>query len=325
MREKDGLGPGIPRVVAWGGVPTMMLPGTDLQVSKIGLGCVTFGREIDEDAAFEIMDYAVENGINFFDTAAVYGEGSSERIIGRWLRACGLQGRIVVETKISHDFTIAHTRESLDASLDRLGLDQVGVYLLHRFDTTVPLEETLEALTVAVGQGRAQYAGCSNFSAEQLAAALDLSEQQGLTRLRVIQPIYNLAERDIETGLLPLACRRGVAVVTYSPLGAGFLTGKYPPDRAAIPAGSRFDVKPGHADIYFKPENFQIVGNLRRLSDRTGLSMARLAMAWVLQNPRLTTVLVGARTTSHIKNALEALDPLPPQWRAEMDGWRERC
>jgi aryl-alcohol dehydrogenase-like predicted oxidoreductase len=165
-------------------------------------------------------------------------------------------------------------------------------------------------------------AGCSNFTAEQLRSALDLSRDLGFTRLEATQPIYNLAAPEIEADLLPLCRKEEVAVITYSPLGAGFLTGKYTPDRRPFPRGSRFDVSPGHADIYFSDRNFRVVEQLRKKAEATGVPMARLALAWVLRHPDLTSVLVGARTTSHLENAVQAqaMD-FPEEWAAEMSRW----
>jgi aryl-alcohol dehydrogenase-like predicted oxidoreductase len=165
-------------------------------------------------------------------------------------------------------------------------------------------------------------AGCSNFNAEQLNRALDLSEQKGLIRLGMVQPIYNLTARAIEQDLLKDATERGVAVITYSPLGAGFLSGKYSANREMIPKGSRFDVRPGHADIYFKPENFRLVEKLRVKSEATGLSVSRLAMGWVMSNPMVSSVLVGARSVDQVSAAVETLSaPLPSDLKAEMDEW----
>ncbi|MGA2328009.1 MAG: aldo/keto reductase [Bryobacteraceae bacterium] len=302
--------------------PDSRLGGTGIQTGRIGLGCVTFGREIDHDAAFAIMDYAVENGITLFDTAESYGDGASDRIVGRWLCSRAMRQRITVETKITRDFTKPHLREALNRSLERLGLDQVDIYMLHSFDASVPMEETLEGLTQAVEEGRTRFAGCSNFSAAQLTTALLISETHGFTRLRVIQPIYNLVEREIESELLPLARAQDIGVVSYSPLGAGFLSGKYASDPASIPAGSRFDIKPGHAGIYFKPGHFQVVERLRHKAALTGVPMVRLAMSWALQNPNVDCVLVGARCPAHITNALDALRmPIPAEWKIEMDNW----
>ena len=290
--------------------------------SRIGLGCVTFGREIDADASFRIMDDAVEKGIRFFDTAESYGDGASERIVGRWLRTRVMHRHVTVATKVGGRLTRSHVAEAIEASRERLGLDTIGAYLLHSPDPATPIEETLEALTPAVRQNKIGLLGCSNYSASDLSAALDASSAHGLARFQIIQPNYNLVEREIERELLPLAARNAIRVITYSPLGAGFLTGKYSPDRAQLPAGSRFDTKPGHADIYFSPEKFQTVERLRAKSAVTGVPMVQLAMAWVFQNPRVHTVLVGARSTAHLDNAFTALqEPFPADWKTEMDGW----
>ena len=299
-----------------------MLGGTGVMTGKVGLGCVTFGREIGENASSAIMDYAVENGITLFDTAESYGGGASERIIGRWLRQRRMARRVAVATKMTRGFTCARMREALERSLERLGLDRVDIYMLHSFDASVPLEETIEALTSMVAEGRTRSVGASNFSAAQLAAALAISKARGLSRFEVTEPIYNLVERGIETELLPFTRSHNIGVVSYSPLGAGFLAGKYTPDRAAIPAGLRFGIKPGHANIYFKPEHFAILERLREKAALTGIPMVRLAMSWALSNPDVDCALVGARTPAHIENALEALRaPIPAAWKAEMDSW----
>lgn len=268
------------------------------------------------------MDYAAEHGIYLFDTAEAYGAGASEKIIGNWLRSRGMAGKIAVITKVNQKLTKDNIREAVRRSQERLGLDRIDAYLLHFFDETTPLEESLEGLAIAAENGSVGVAGCSNFSAEQLDHALDLSEQRGLIRLGMVQPVYNLAARVIERDLLADATERGVAVVTYSPLGAGFLSGKYSASREAVPKGSRFDVIPGHVDIYFKPENFQLVEKLRAKSERTGLSMSRLALGWALSNPRVSSVLVGARSVEQVSTAVEALNaPLSRDLKAEMDGW----
>ncbi|MFN9754732.1 MAG: aldo/keto reductase [bacterium] len=283
------------------------LGSTPFMVGRIALGCVTFGREIDEAAAFELMDYAVEQGINLFDTAEAYGEGASERIVGRWLRARGCRDRIVLQTKVTTDFSMAHVREALARSLDRLQCEQVDVYLMHSYDAGRPIEESLEAMTWSVDAGKAQTIGGSNFTMEQLRAALAASLARNLAPLRVLQPVYNLVAREAEQSLFPLCAEHGIGITSYSPLGAGFLTGKYTGDRSAMPAGSRFAIKPAHADLYFHPANFEVLAQLRRLAEASGHSLATLAMAWVLRQPAIDSVLTGARDKSHLDNALHCM------------------
>jgi aryl-alcohol dehydrogenase-like predicted oxidoreductase len=314
-------------------------------VSRLGLGCTTFGREIDEATSFQIMDYAVAKSITLFDTAEAYGGGqarayrrqsfgiddvrevsgemhSSEKIIGRWLKSRGCRDRIVLQTKVSTNFTKAHVAAAVDASLERLQTDVIDLYLFHSYDANTHLEEALEAMTRVIQAGKVRVAGCSNFSAEQIRSALEISRQKSLARMEVTQPNYNLVCREIEQDLLPLCREHDVAVVTYSPLGAGFLTGKYTPDRKAIPKGTRFDVIEDHADIYFSERNFRVVERLRQHAQANGVPMVRLALAWVLRNPNVTSVLVGARTTAHLDNALEALAmEFPEPWAEEMNRW----
>lgn len=283
------------------------LGSTPFMVGRVALGCVTFGREIGEAAAFELMDYAVEQGINLFDTAEAYGEGASERIVGRWLRARGCRDQIVLQTKVTTDFSPAHVREACARSLDRLQCERVDVYLMHSYDARRPIAESLEAMTWTVDAGRAEAIGCSNFTAEQLRTAVEAGAARQLAPLRVLQPVYNLVAREAEDRLFALCAEHGIGITSYSPLGAGFLTGKYSGDRTAMPAGSRFAIKPAHADLYFHPANFAALDQLRRLSETTGHSLATLAMAWVLRQPAVDSVLTGARDKSHLDNALHCL------------------
>ncbi|MEO7652016.1 MAG: aldo/keto reductase [Bryobacteraceae bacterium] len=292
---------------------------TKFYTGKLALGCVTFGREIDEETSFRIMDYALEKGITLFDTAEAYGdEGASEKVIGRWLKRSGCRDQVVLQTKVSFDFAAAAVARAIEASLNRLQTDTVDFYLTHSFNEKTPLEETLGAIGDGMRSGKIAATGCSNYNVEQLRLAIDLSNRLGLPRLEMTQPPYNLVSREIEGEYLAFCAAEGIGVVPYSPLGAGFLSGKYAAGQE-FPKGSRFDVKPGHAAIYFSDQNFQTVENLRALSERTGIPMVKLALGWVLRNPEVTSVLVGARTTAHIDNALAALNmPFDDAWASEL-------
>jgi 1-deoxyxylulose-5-phosphate synthase len=306
-----------------------------VEISRIGLGCVTFGREIDEAQSYRVLDYAFSRGINFLDTAEAYGGGqaeayrrtkglpaggsagsemhSSEKIIGRWLRSNGLRGQVALQTKVSRNFTPAHVREALDASLDRLQTDYVDMYLFHSYDSGTPLEQAMEAMAEVVQSGKVCVGGCSNFNAEQLREAERIARERRLPRLETIQPVYNLVRREIEDDLVPFCSAHNIAPVIYSPLGAGFLAGKYAPG-GAFPGGSRFDIIPDHADEYFSERNFQTVERLKALSERTGWPMVRLAMTWVAHRPGIAGVLIGARHAGHIDNAVDALTtPIPAE------------
>lgn len=280
---------------------------TDLQVSSIGLGCVTFGREITEETSFGILDRAVERGINLLDTAAVYGEGASEEILGRWMGLRATRDRIVLATKVSGLLTRDRVIASAEASLRRLATDRIDLLQAHDWDSQTPLEETLEAFERLVGRGLVRYCGCSNWDVTQLARARSLATERNWRPLVSIQPIYNLVDRHIEDGLLGFCSLQRVGVISYSPLGAGFLTGKYCRG-GPVPTGTRFDVKPAHQDIYFTDHGFQVMESLRSLAEEAGLSMARLALAWVLGREQITSVLVGTRTPQHVDQAFEAVE-----------------
>ena len=294
-------------------------------VSAIGLGAVTFGREIDEDTSFRVMDYAFEKGITFIDTAELYGDdGASERVVGRWINSRGCRDEVTLCTKVGTGNSAANIARAFRGSLDRLGLESVDILKLHKHDPDAEVNETLSAMTAEVEAGRVQIIGCSNYSAAQLREALEASDAGGYRRFEIIQPPYSLVAREGEDELFPLCLQEGVGITAYSPLGAGFLTGKYTPDRETMPKGTRFDIKPGHADIYFSDQNFRTVEALRSKSEELGIPMVRLAMAYAMTNSDITSVLIGARSTGHVDNALESLETgLDAELRAEMSSWLE--
>jgi 1-deoxyxylulose-5-phosphate synthase len=276
-----------------------------LRVSSIGLGCVTFGREIDAAASFAVMDRAVECGITLFDTAEAYGGGLSEEIIGRWLAKRGARAEILLTTKVRPPLGGRRVLESTEASLRRLGVDTIDLFLLHAWDASAPFEETLEALDALVRQGKVRAVGCSNVSAWQLCKALWGQDVRGWARMEAVQENYNLVVRDIERELMPLCADQEVGVITYSPLGGGFLTGKYRRQEAA-PAGTRFDVVPGMQPIYMHEAGFRILAGLEAKAAELGSSAPLLALAWVLAQPGITALLIGARTPAQVDQALEA-------------------
>ena len=289
------------------------------------------------------MDYALANGITLFDTAEAYGGGqarayrrsqlgiddarevsdemhSSEKIIGRWFRARGTRDRITLVTKVTKDFRVPHVREALEASLDRLQTDHVDLYLYHSFDPSSPVDEAALAIDAVIRAGLTRAGGCSNHSGAQLQAALEASRRQGLNGFSTIQLPCNLLQDAHDA--LPIARQEHLGVMAYSPLAAGFLSGKYTPDRTTVPKGSRFDVIPAHADIYFNERNFRRVQQLHELAQRAGVPALQLAMAWVLHHPLVDTVLVGASTQAQLDNALAAQrQQLAPDWLAEIAAW----
>ena len=259
----------------------MRTPAKEIRLSRLGLGGALFGREIDEAASREILDYALDQGISFIDTAESYGGGdarsyrqkvlgvddvrevsdethSSEKIIGRWLRDRNNRKEFRLCTKFSTGGKAANVHRGIGESLERLQTDVIDIYLMHSPDPEVPLEETLEALTEEVKAGTIRAVGCSNFSHRQLEESLDLSQTRGYARMEFTQPPFSLANAAARLDILPFCLERKIATMTYSPLAAGFLAGKYSPSRDSIPKGSRFDVIPGHIDIYFSKKNFSL-------------------------------------------------------------------
>jgi aryl-alcohol dehydrogenase-like predicted oxidoreductase len=276
---------------------------SDLSVSSIGMGCVTFGREVDPQSSLVIMDHAFEQGITLFDTAEAYAQGASERVVGEWMKTRQARDKCVLATKISGQLTRHRIVASAEASLKRLQTDRIDLLQTHVWDESTPLEETLRALTTLVQQGKVRHIGCSNYSATQLTTALALSNTAGVSRLVSVQPPYNLVQRNIEADLLPLCAAENIGVISYSPLAAGFLTGKYR-QGAAIPSGTRFDVIPGHQDIYFTAHGYQVLEKLDAESQATGQSHVQLALSWVLDQPGITSVLIGARNIDQIDQAI---------------------
>lgn len=289
-----------------------------LRVSAIGIGGATFGREIDGQTTFAVLDRALERGITLIDTAEAYGAGRSEELIGRWLAERGVRHQITLATKVSGTLTAERVRSSCEASLRRLGVEHVDLFQLHRWDPETPLEETLGAMDELVRAGKTRAIGCSNYAAWQLTKALWRQDVGGLVRFESTQPVYNLADRRVEQELLPLCADQGLGVITYSPLGAGFLTGKYRRG-GGVPEGTRFDIVPAHQEIYFTEARFRVMEGLRALAEGAGVPMAHLALAWVLGRPGLTSVLVGARSPAHIDQAIAASAGLPPDLRAALD------
>ena len=324
------------------------LGGSEIFISPIGLGCVTFGREIHEESSYRILDYAMEQGINWLDTAEAYGggnarnyrrnvlgvddvrettgdEGSSELIIGRWMKNRGCRDEMVICSKVSTGNSPENVVSAMQGSLERLQIDRVDIYELHSPDDTVPVAESLDALASLVSAGRTDVIGCSNFTVPLLREALNTSAKLGYPRFEVLQPPYSLAAPEAENELFPLCREEQIATTTYSPLAAGFLTGKYTPNWDDFPEGSRFHVIPGHADIYFNDDNFRMAESLRAKAEELDQPMVRLAMAWAMTNPDVTSVLVGARKTSQIDNAVEAYNMgLSAEMREEMSGWGGR-
>ncbi len=278
---------------------------TGLDVSPIGMGCVTFGREIDEETSFAVLDRAKERGINLFDTAAAYADGSSETVLGRWLSDRGCRDQVILATKVNGTLTRKHLMRSVEESLRRLRTDHIDLYQLHHWDDETPLSETLGALAELIVAGKIRSVGCSNWQAWQLAKALLLSGRNGGAAVQCVQPPYNLVQREIESDLLPLCVDQDIGVISYSPLAAGFLAGKYRRGQE-VPKGTRFDVIPGHQPIYFTAHGFAVLDRLDAAARESGHSRIQIALSWTLSRPHLTSVLIGARNPEQVDQAFDA-------------------
>ena len=274
----------------------------------LGFGAVTLGREIGEDASFALLDHAYHLGFCIFDTAEAYGGGnarvngmmhSSEILLGRWVRSRGIRDLIQVHTKVSSDFTPSGIRGALDRSLERLQMEAVDGYYLHSVPPDLP--EAVSALARERSGGRTQRIGICNAGMETVVAAHQVAE------LDLCQQVYNLAQPDAGRDLIPWCHRSGITFVAYSPLGAGFLTGKYGIRGELSPKGTRFDVVPGHRNVYFRPECFESLDRLTALSEETGVPRYRLALDWVFQRSDIPLVLIGATRPEHLDNAVSAL------------------
>jgi aryl-alcohol dehydrogenase-like predicted oxidoreductase len=286
-------------------------------LSPICLGSSTFAREIGEAEAFAMMDHAVGRGVTLFDTAAMYSAGASEKFIGAWLASRRpAAGTLTVATKLYPPYTRDAMDAALAASAQRLGVGTIDVLYLHKWDAGAETPEALRALDEFFRAGRIRALGLSNFTTAQLQNVLRIQRELGLTRVRILQNNNNLAVRDVDAALRDICSANEIAIVTYSPLGGGFLTGKH---RGGVEKGSRFDVAPGHQGVYFHPVQEQRLAKLAEVAARTGHSMPHLALAWALHRPGVASVLVGGRRPSHVDQAFAALELDAPALFAELE------
>ncbi len=308
---------------------------TGLQVSQLCLGTMTFGYQCDVDTSNAILDASADAGITFIDTADAYPLGApfelfgrTEEIVGDWLK--GRREDYVIATKCffptgKRAWEGGNSRKnimrSIDLSLRRLQTDYVDLYQLHSYDQNTPIDESLQALDDLVRVGKVRYAGCSNFLAYQVARATGRAEVLGTARFDSVQPRYNLLFRENERELLPFCAEENIAVIPYNPLAGGFLSGKHKP--GAPTDGGRFTL--GHAagryqDRYWHDRMFDIVEQLRPIANKAGVSMATMAVQWVLANPAITSPIVGASRPDQLADVVAAVtNPIDADVKAELD------
>jgi aryl-alcohol dehydrogenase-like predicted oxidoreductase len=333
---------------------------TGLFVSELCLGTMTFGGSestvwgqigrLQQDEVDGVVKRALEAGINFIDTANVYGQGQSEILTGQALRHLGVaRDEVVVATKVFGEMATGpngrgvsryHVMEAAKASLKRLQLDHIDLYQIHGFDAVTPIEEALRALDTLVQQGSVRYIGVSNWAAWQIVKALGLSERLGLARFASLQAYYTIAGRDLERELVPMLQSEGLGLLVWSPLAGGLLSGKY--SRAgSTEGGSRrttFDFPPVQLD-----RAWDVVDVMRGIADAKGVSVARIALAWLLHQPVVTSVIIGAKRLDQLDDnvaatsvrlspeeltALNTVSALPaeyPGWMIERQGVARRA
>jgi aryl-alcohol dehydrogenase-like predicted oxidoreductase len=289
---------------------------TGVQVTPVCLGCMMFGGQTDEKDSIHIIDHALAEGINFLDTANVYNRGRSEEAVGKALKANGKRARVVLATKVygrmdDHDpnargSSRRHIMAQCDASLRRLQTDYLDLYQVHRPSADVPIDETLRALDDLVRSGKIRYIGTSTFAAWQVVESLWVSEELGLNRVICEQPPYHLLDRRIERELIPMAQTYGLAIIPWSPLAEGFLTGKYRRSTPYPPDG-RLSKDKIWAERHFTDSAFRVVETLEELAKEKTCTVSQLALAWCLQQPGITSAIIGPRTLQQGEDNLGAL------------------
>jgi aryl-alcohol dehydrogenase-like predicted oxidoreductase len=294
---------------------------TGLKVSEICLGTMQFGWSADEETSNEILCAAFDAGVNFIDTADVYSRwvegnpgGVSESIIGRWMKNNNIpREKVVIATKVrgrmgdgpnDEGLSRAHIMHAVEQSLRRLNTDYIDLYQTHSFDASTPIDETLSALDDLVRQGKVRYIGCSNYPAWRLMQALWTSDRLGLARFDSLQPHYNIVHRaEYERELQDVCATYGIGVIPYSPLAAGFLTGKYRKGQE-LPDSQRTR----SAQRYFNDRNWELLDKMEKLGqEKGGKSISQIALTWLLSNPTITSPIIGPRSMEQLNDNLGAV------------------
>jgi len=287
------------------------LGNSGVKISVIGVGCNRIGRTVELDGAKEIVKRALDEGINFFDTADVYGAhpGASEEILGQALD--GLWDRVVLGTKVKSKMgdgvndrgaSRYHIMNGVDASLRRLKTDHIDLYYIHSWDEETPIEETMRALDDLVSSGKVRYIAASNFTSWQLASAKAVAELRGWNQFVATQEEYHMLQRDLERDVIPYARYANLGIVPYFPLAGGLLTGKYQPGDAVSPTRANY-VTP-----FLTERNFQVLEQLRAFAQARGRGLGELALAWLLSEPQVCSVISGATNADQISENAKASD-----------------
>jgi len=277
---------------------------------------MNFGGPTPEDEAIRMIHVALDNGINFMDTANMYNDGESERIVGKALKQGNRRDQVILATKCfwpvgdgpnDRGLSRYHILRACEDSLRRLQTDHIDLYQMHRPDFDVPIDETLSALTDLVRKGKVCYIGCSTYPAWKVMEALMVSEQKGYARYITEQPPYNLLDRRIENELVPLALEYNLGLLPWSPLAMGILAGRYPPD-GSLPEGSRAARRGGVFAERITRRGLEIGAKIVKMAEEQGLTPAQLAMLWVKDQPAVTAPIIGPRTMDHLEQMLPLLE-----------------
>ena len=302
-----------------------------MQVSRLCMGTMTFGDQADEALSIQMVNRALDEGINFFDTADLYQTGLSEEILGKALR--GKRDDVIVATKVFNPMgpgpndkglSRKHIIQAMEDSLRRLDMDYVDLYQLHQPDYSTRLEESLAAMDQLVREGKTRCVGISNYAAWQICQGLWICDKRNLAPLVSVQPMYNLLARGIDQELLPFCREFGLGVMVYNPLAAGLLTGKH--TKGQPPAvGTRFAAKEMYRDRFWHDKLFDATEQLKAAADGFGLTMVELSLRWVLAQPDVTCLIVGASKMEHLDaNLIACREPLPVGAAEECDKvWEE--
>ena len=289
------------------------LPGTSLKVSALSLGTMMFGAQTNEGDSLSIMDYAYEHGVNFWDTANVYNQGESERIVGKALK--GRRDDIFLATKVTGPMGSGMNDKGLsrrnvtaaaDASLKRLDTDYIDLYYMHFPDYATKIEETLETMTNLVRLGKIRYIGVSNYAAWQVADMLAVCDKRGYIAPVISQNVYNAITRGVETELVPFLQAHELGMAVYNPIAGGLLAGKHKPGTPA--ENTRFSNNKGYYDRYWSEENFAAVDQLSAIASKHGMSLLQLAMKWCINRPAVTSIISGVSKLSQLEQNLAAIE-----------------
>jgi 1-deoxyxylulose-5-phosphate synthase len=290
---------------------------TGLTVSRLSFGTMTFGSQTDEATARRMIDRCLDAGLNFFDTANMYNKGQAETLLGKAL--AGRRDKVILATKVrskmgdgpaESGLSAPAMYRAIEASLKRLGTDYVDVYYLHWPDYETPIEETLGTMEDLVAAGKVRYPAVSNYAAWQVAEMHCISAQHRLRPPHISQPMYNLLARAIEEEYVPFTRRFGVSIVSYNPLAGGLLSGKYTKDRKPIPGG-RFHQNPLYQDRYWHDQYFAAVEELERMARDIRRSLVELSLQWLLAQPHVDSVILGASRLEQLEENLQACQGPP--------------